>query len=36
MSLDIKTPAEFCKYVKDNDIPYVDLRSRIPAVSGST
>ena len=26
MSLDIKTPAEFCKYVKDNEIPYVDLR----------
>jgi glutamine synthetase len=26
MSLDLKTPAEFVKYVKDNEIPFVDLR----------
>ena len=26
MSLDLNTPAEFCKYVKDNEIPFVDLR----------
>lgn len=26
MSLDLNTPAEFVKYVKDNEIPFVDLR----------
>ncbi len=26
MSLDLKTPAEFVKYVTDNEIPFVDLR----------
>ncbi|PIW28342.1 MAG: type I glutamate--ammonia ligase [Rhodospirillales bacterium CG15_BIG_FIL_POST_REV_8_21_14_020_66_15] len=26
MSLDLKTPAEVVKYVKDNEIPFVDLR----------